>query len=205
MKIISRIYWLYNQNLTVFVFYRTTVKLNKKILKKWEKGKDEDYYNTLHSILPNHFVLDKVIKDNIELCDLLVLDNDRVFFIHVKNGFNATMRDLYIQVILSAKRLSNDLKNNIGSSYLLKTLKKYNKLNRTKKIDYNNLIGKLKNKELTINFVMAYNNGRYKGKTPLQKIDSSKSNIAKYSLVQVVKEMQQFNFEINLYDISELE
>mgnify|MGYP001126640152 CR=1 FL=1 len=108
-------------------------KLNFDILKKWEEDKDEDYYNKLHSSLPNHYVLDKVIKDNIELCDLLVIENDRAFFIHVKNGFNATMRDLYIQVILSAKRLSNDLKNNIESSYLKETLKKYNKLIRCNK------------------------------------------------------------------------
>jgi len=180
-------------------------KLNFDILKKWEDDKDEDYYNKLHNSLPNHYVLDKVIKDNIELCDLLVLENDRAYFIHVKNGFNATMRDLYIQVILSAKRLSNDLKNNLESSYLKKTLKKYNRLNPTKKIDYKDLIEKLKNNELKINFVMAYRNGRYKGKTALEKIDSSKSNIAKYSLIQVIKEMQQFNFEISLFDISELE
>ena len=149
--------------------------------------------------------MDKVIKDNIELCDLLVIENDRAFFIHVKNGFNATMRDLYIQVILSAKRLSNDLKNNIESSYLKETLKKYNKLNPTKKIDYKDIIEKLKKKEIKINFVMAYRNGRYKGKTALEKIDCSKSNIAKYSLIQVIKEMQQFDFEISLFDISELE
>lgn len=180
-------------------------KLNFEILKKWEDDKDEDYYNKLHNSLPNHYVLDKVIKDNIELCDLLVLENDRAYFIHVKNGFNATMRDLYIQVILSAKRLSNDLKNNLESSYLKKTLKKYNRLNPTKKIDYKDLIEKLKNNELKINFVLAYRNGRYKGKTALEKIDSSKSNIAKYSLIQVIKEMQQFNFEISLFDISELE
>lgn len=180
-------------------------KLNFNILKKWEEDIDEDYYNKLHNSLPNHYVLDKVIKDNIELCDLLVIENDIAFFIHVKNGFNATMRDLYIQVILSAKRLSNDLKNTVESSYLKKTLKKYNSINPSKKIDYASLIGKLKKNELKINFVMAYRNGRYKGKTALEKIESSKSNIAKYSLIQVIKEMQQFNFDISLYDISELE
>jgi len=180
-------------------------KLKYKILNKWEKDKDEDFYNKSHSSFPNHYVLDKVIKNNIELCDLLVIEDNKAFFIHVKNGFNATMRDLYIQVILSAKRLSNDLKNNEGSSYLLKTLKEYNSRNESKEIEYNGFIDDLKNGNLKINYVMAYRNGRYKGKTSIEKIESSKSNIAKYALIQVIKEMQQFDFDINLYDISELE
>lgn len=51
---------------------------------------------------------------------------------------------------------------------------------------------------------MAFNNHHYKGKPILERIEKCKSNIAKYSLVQVVKEMQQYSFEIKLFDISEL-
>jgi wyosine [tRNA(Phe)-imidazoG37] synthetase (radical SAM superfamily) len=109
-----------------------------------------------------------------------------------------------MKTILSAKRLSNDLKNNKGSSYLKKTLKKYNNDNPTKKIGYNELVDRLRKDRGQINFVMAFNNKRYKNKSTLEKIDMSKSNIAKYSLVQVVKEMQQYSFGIRLIDISEM-
>ncbi len=51
---------------------------------------------------------------------------------------------------------------------------------------------------------MAFKNNHYKTEKILDRIDKCKSNIAKYSLVQVVKEMQAFNFGINLIDISDL-
>ena len=111
-------------------------KLEEPLLSNWEKGWDEDEYNKKHTE-KGYYILDKLIKDNIELCDILVTKNNVIYFIHVKNGFNTQMRNLYIQVILSAKRLWNDLYNNTGSSYLIETIKKYNKLNKNNKIDKN--------------------------------------------------------------------
>lgn len=179
-------------------------RLKEPLLLKWPDDKDEDFYNKSHDFKDEYFVLDKVINDNIELCDLLIFKNDLVYFVHVKNGFNTKMRDLYIQVILSAKRLSNDLKNNKRSTFLEKTIKKYNRKNPTKKIDHKNLIEMLRKDPSKVNFVMAFKNNHYKGKPILERIDLCKSNIAKYALVQVIKEMQQYKFGINLFDISEV-
>lgn len=100
--------------------YYSKYKLNDQILTEWADDEDEDTYNSSYHQLADYYVLDKVIKENIELCDVLTIKNGVAYFIHVKDGFNAKMRDLYIQVILSAKRLSNDLKNNSGVSYLTK-------------------------------------------------------------------------------------
>jgi hypothetical protein len=66
------------------------------------------------------------------------------------------------------------------------------------------LVSKLREDPKIINFVMAFNNNHYKGKPVLERIELCKSNIAKYSLVQVVKEMQQYRFGIHLIDISDL-
>ncbi|XOV68692.1 MAG: DUF6119 family protein [Fluviicola sp.] len=184
--------------------YYTKYKLREPLLLSWNDGDDEDAYNKSYAGKQNYFVLDKVIRDNIELCDVLILDNDQAYFVHVKNGFNTKMRDLYIQVVLSAKRLSNDLKNKNGSSYLLKTLKEYNRRNPSNKIDHETLIPKLKSGEININFVMAFKNNHYKQLPILDRIESCKSNIAKYALVQVVKELQPFDFGIKLIDISDL-
>ena len=178
--------------------------LQEDILIKWNDKDDEDAYNKSYLELDNYYILDKVISENIELCDLLIIKDSIAYFVHVKNGFNTKMRDLYIQVILSAKRLSNDLKNNKGVSYLEKTLKLYNERNADKQIDYKDFIKNVKNKKISINFVMAFKNNHYKGRDILDRIDACNSNIAKYSLVQVIKEMQQFNFGINLIDISDL-
>jgi uncharacterized protein (TIGR04141 family) len=179
-------------------------ELKEPIMIPWNKGDDEDTYNKSYHELDQYYVLDKVIKENIELCDILAIDKDIAYFIHVKNGFNTKMRDLYIQVILAAKRLSNDLKNTKGTSYLKKTLKEYNKRNPDKKIAVDDFIEKIKTKKLNINFVMAFKNNHYIKHPILDRIDKCQSNIAKYSLVQVVKEMQPFNFGINLIDISDI-
>ena len=184
--------------------YYTKYKLKEPLLFNWQDGDDEDAYNRSYSGKKDYFILDKVIRDNIELCDVLILHNGQAYFVHVKNGFDAKMRDLYIQVVLSAKRLSNDLKNKKGSSYLLKTLKEHNKRNPSNLIDYETLIPKLKSGEIPINFVMAFKNNHYKSLPILDRIESCKSNIAKYALVQVVKELQPFNFGIKLIDISEI-
>ncbi|MCT4697617.1 DUF6119 family protein [Tenacibaculum haliotis] len=183
-------------------FY-TKYKLSEKLLLKWPKKKDEDFYNKSHNHLNEYFVLDKVINDNIELCDLMVVKDEKIYFIHVKNGFNTKMRDLYIQVVLSAKRLSNDLKDTKKSSFLEKTLELYNKRNPTKKVDVKEIVERLRKDPSQANFVMAFKNNHYKGKPILERIDLCKSNIAKYALVQVIKEMQQFKFGIELFDISD--
>ncbi|MFZ4680737.1 MAG: hypothetical protein ACOYLP_11270 [Flavobacterium sp.] len=114
------------------------------------------------------------------------------------------MRNLYIQVVLSAKRLNNDLFNNVGSSFFVKTLEKYNK-KHGKNIDVQVLYDKILNDEIAIEFVMAYNNYSYIGNKPVDKIELSDSNIAKYSLVQTVRELRGFRkFGIKVIDISKI-
>lgn len=203
-------HWYYLQdkfvelmNIDAIDFYNK-YHLDEKILNKWEPKKNEDYYNLSHSG-KGYYVLDKVIKENIELCDILIVKDDKAYFVHVKNGFNTKMRELYIQVILSAKRLSNDLKNNKGSKYLKNTLDYYNERKPKNKIDTKDFIDRINKKEIQIIFVMAFKNNYYKDKKTIEKIELSKSNIAKYSMVRTVKEMQQQNnFGIRLIDISEL-
>ncbi len=178
-------------------------ELAENLLNKWEKGWDEDTYNLSHK-KSGYFILDKVIKDNIELCDILIHQDNNLYFVHVKNGFTTQMRNLYIQVILSAKRLNNDLNNNTGSSYFIKTIEKYNNKSKVK-IDASDLLNKIRSNEINIVFVMAYNNYSYVGKDPLNKINMSESNIAKYSLVQTFREMRSFRrFEIKVVDLSKI-
>ena len=113
------------------------------------------------------------------------------------------MRNLYIQIILSSKRLWNDLYNNTGSSYLIQTLKKYNKKYPDNKIDEEAILEGILKEEYKIEFVMAYRNYSYPGSTDIEKINLSQSNIAKYSLVQTIREMRNIRrFGIKVIDIS---
>jgi hypothetical protein len=178
-------------------------ELSENLLNEWQKGWDEDDYNKSHNE-KNYFVLDKILEDNIELCDILIHKNDTLYFVHVKNGFTTHMRNLYIQVILSAKRLNNDLFNSTGSSYFIKTINKYNSINKTS-LNANDLHQKIINNDLKVEFVMAYNNYSYVGNPPDEKIEMSDSNIAKYSLVQTVREMRGYRrFGIKVIDISKI-
>lgn len=182
------------------VDYYQKYKLRTKILKKWLPDQDEDKYNLSHK-KNNYYVLDKRFQDNIELCDILIEKEGQLYFVHVKNEFSTKLRECYIQLVLSAKRLSVDLKDGNGEGYLRSTLEYYNSYNHDNTIDVTNILERLLKKELNIVFVMAYNNYRYEGDTDVDKIRKSKSNIAKYSVVQVVKEMQPY-FDIKVIDIS---
>ncbi|MDY3339022.1 TIGR04141 family sporadically distributed protein [Riemerella anatipestifer] len=207
-KIDGHWYILENQFLSIMnedaKAYYTKYRLEENLLIYWNDSDDEDAYNKSYEPFDNYFVLDKVISENIELCDILYINDGTAYFIHVKDGFNTKMRDLYIQVILAAKRLSNDIKNTNGIEYLKNTLILYNSRNPNKLINIDDFINNIRDKKLNISFVMAFKNNHYKNHTILERIDRCNSNIAKYSLVQVVKEMQQFDFDIKLIDISEI-
>lgn len=184
--------------------YYKEYKLEKNILNVWDKSVDEDEYNKSHNT-NNFYILDKVIRENIELCDILYVDDFDLYLIHVKQGFNTQMRSLSNQVILSAKRLWHDLSNSSGSKYFVETLKLYNSRNPHNEINVSSLYNSIIENNIKINFVMAYNNTSMKGKTSIEKLEQSESNIARFSLVQTVKEIQNYrNYNIKIIDISEL-
>lgn len=168
--------------------YYQKYKLRTKILKAWNANFDEDKYNLSHS-KKNYFVLDKRFKENIELCDILIEKEGQLYFVHVKDGFSTKLRECYIQLVLAAKRLSIDLKDENGQGFLKSTLEYYNSFNPMNRIDVDNVLYRISKKELNIVFVMAYNNKTYPSLNEFEKIRKSKSNIAKYSIVQVIKEM----------------
>lgn len=184
--------------------YYKLYKLDRTILNPWPDNIDEDSYNKSHTT-SNYFILDKVIKENIELCDILYIENDNIFLIHVKDDFNTQMRNLFSQITLSAKRLWNDINNVNGSEYFIKTVELYNARNTNKTINANELYDKIKNNDIKVNFIMAYNNRAYKGKNAVEKIESSESNIARFSLVQTVRDFINYrSFSLKLIDISEI-
>lgn len=181
-------------------------ELQKTILNSWNEDDNEDSYNKSH-IGDNYYVFDKKILDNIELCDLLIIEENDIYFVHVKNSFSASMRDLALQVKLSAKRFINDIKNISGSTYFRNTIEKYN-LSSEKKIDFDSIFEKVNNPTYNLNFVMAYNNNNktFVGKKATEKIELSQSNIAKYCLINTIKEVNGYTgLKIFVQDISAIQ
>ncbi|QAR31352.1 hypothetical protein EQP59_08370 [Ornithobacterium rhinotracheale] len=185
--------------------YYNKYKLSCNFMHKWDGSLNEGLYNESYHGIKGFYVLDKVIGDNIELCDILHISESRdVYFIHIKDGFDAKMRDLYNQIVLSAKRLFNDLKSDGGNGYLKKVIENYNKKNTSNKIKIEDL-RKLLSDYTKINFVMGFRSKQRNKLCPIEKIKKSQSNIAKYSIVQVVKEITQLDYNVKLIDLSELE
>ncbi|MUV37127.1 hypothetical protein JNUCC1_00933 [Lentibacillus sp. JNUCC-1] len=92
-------------------------KLNK--VHTWPDKESEGDYNFCHNEIASIFVLDKILYRNIEICDLLYVEDDAIYFIHVKDGLSGDVRVLVNQ-IEDAMRVLQD-----GLEYDIDTLKEF--------------------------------------------------------------------------------
>jgi uncharacterized protein (TIGR04141 family) len=65
----------------------------------------EGIYNMKYDGVVGYIVLDTIIVDGVELCDILCFKDDVIYLIHVKHSFNARVRELTNQMVISARRL----------------------------------------------------------------------------------------------------
>jgi uncharacterized protein (TIGR04141 family) len=77
------------------------------LTQEWSSG-GEDEYNGSYIGNSNTVVLHRVLPDGVELCDVLQWDDENVYLMHVKRGFNNMMRDLTYQAFIAARRLLED-------------------------------------------------------------------------------------------------
>lgn len=170
--------------------------LNNSVLdQRWVKkdnGKreDESSYNG-HYDKPNYLILDEIIVDSIELADIIKITNDTIYLCHVKYGFSTDMRALYSQIISSARRLKNDLKDE-KNIYLKSIFKQLKYKERERGFTEKEFINIFKTKK--INYVMAITS-HLKNKPLIENIEKYQSNIAKLSLIQCFTEMRTEYFE----------
>lgn len=71
----------------------------------WNGGNavSENEYNQKYFNKDGYFVFDKVTPHKIEICDILKYDADTIYLIHVKKGFNNTIRDLTAQIFIASR------------------------------------------------------------------------------------------------------
>lgn len=168
-------------------------------LKPWNKEDipREGDYNSSYSGLTNFMVFDTIVPSGVELCDLFKITDDSVYLYHVKGGFDAKMRDLCNQVVLSSRLLSDTLLTQ-SKEYLRKVHKQYvNKANPNPLyIDFNNFI-KLFNGSRQIHIVMAIGISGDKTDNEVL-IKKSNSSIAKFAVMNCNHQMKAFNFGFNI-------
>ena len=178
--------------------------LNNTVLsEKWSKRADgkrvnEDIYNNQYN-KNDYWVLDKIIIDSVELADVIFVKDGTLFICHIKYGFSTELRELYSQIITSARRLKNDLKND--SHEFLK--KNYSQLQRENK---HNGIGESEFIDLftkyNIKYVMSFT-GHLRNRDLLTQVEKYTSNIAKLSLIQCFTDMRNDYYDLSIEVIKE--
>ena len=161
----------------------------------WNKSKirTEKEYNETYINKPNYLVLDTIIVDGVELCDLLYYDNSNLYLIHVKYGFTAKVRELTNQITISARRLKEILSSQ-NSGFLEEM---YNKILAKRGFvnDLNtNEFKKLFDKKIT--YIFAFTSHLKEDLIIEENIEKFDSNIARFSLIQCSSEMRA-----NYYDM----
>jgi len=126
-------------------------------------------------------------------------DENTIYLIHIKEGFDAKIRDLSNQILISANRLWNDI-NSGKTSYIESVFDSYNK-KEGMQINKSYMLENFKSKKEII-FVMAYRSSR-SDLSIKERIKTSKSNIAKYSLIQCSQEMSSY-YPLRIFDIIEI-
>ena len=169
----------------------------------WESTLTEGVYNLLYEPIPNFRIFDKVLSQNIELCDLYFEDDNAIYLIHVKDGFDAKIRDVSNQIVISATRYWND-KNSGTYEFLDGIINKYNALpiNVSRQIVRDEFINKFSQKDVF--FVMAFNSSLTIHQDIRNDIGLLRSNIAKYSLIQCVRDMNTEMYQVKIFDIARL-
>lgn len=169
----------------------------------WNKNitRTEGEYNLMYNELPNYIVIDTIIAENLELCDVLYYDDNNLYLVHVKYGFESKIRELTNQILISARRLREAI--GTENRELIETI--YNKLIQ-KGINVNNLsLDEFKSLfDKPIKYILAFTS-HLKGDLKVEdNIDTFTSNIARFSLVQCSGEMRANYYDLLTHQIKRI-
>lgn len=183
---------------------------NNGLKNKWKAGNSENQYNQKYIGDKNTIVLDRITPENIEPCDILKWDDKNLYFYHVKKGFGNTMRDLCSQILIATRRLKenilstgpktyiegiyNELSDKIGSTtaYFDEAGKQTQHYSKKEFL-------KLFNQRKPI-FILAVLDDRKRNRK-LEDIEQFGSNIAKFSLQELVKDMRGLEIEFRIVQL----
>jgi len=172
----------------------------------WKKDTSENSYNRSYIGTNDCFVFDRFTPENIEACDVLRIDDsNNAYFFHVKKGFDNSMRDLCMQVYIAGKKVFEDSKS--GFKYLesLYDITKENKGEKDYSIvakkQFDNVtksefINKIKGKKIII--VLAVLDSAVKDRDLYNEIEKFESNIAKFTLIELVRNLNALGIQFQI-------
>lgn len=168
---------------------------------------NEDDYNKQYIGEDNTIVLHKVIPQNIEACDILKWDERNIYLCHIKKGFDNMMRDLCSQISIAARRILLDI--NSDKSYITEIfhcLRRY----KNSENDYLRSIGQQTESYNLETFKGLFDKNRVfvlavmdtnTSQREIGNVETFRSNIAKFSLQELYKEIRGLNLELKITQI----
>ncbi|MEK6857945.1 MAG: DUF6119 family protein [Nanoarchaeota archaeon] len=172
-------------------------------------NEDENIFNAKFVGKEGYIVLDKITSENIEMCDILKYTDDAVYLIHVKKGFNNSVRDLSSQVLLSAKRILTDIKTGYSFIESIETTlrgrsgstNEYFRNVSSQTIPTGGIKGIFESKRhKQIYFCFAFVDVARASRL-ITNPESFESNIAKFSLIELQKEINKEGFGFSIVQI----
>ena len=185
--------------------------LDKSLLKLPFREKIEDDYVSKFLGRPGAYVLHKVLYENIELCDLLLHDRNTIYLVHIKQGFNHSVRELASQVSMAARHLMHDRKTNCKLISKLETKLLRLKGNKNIYLDavgnqkmppkglaglFNNIIN-----DNQIIFCLAFVDKGTTKRDILNDLEDFDSSIAKYSVLELKKALMSYGFGFKIIQL----
>lgn len=165
----------------------------------------EGDYNLLYKYNTDTIILDTLTPDGIEPCDILKYDNDNVYLYHVKKGFNGSMRDLCSQVFISANRIHQDIKS--GEFEYLSTLHDKMEASDTyqnQMSDKETFLNLFKDKKLVYVLAVMDESTIQRDIKVLDDFKKIKSNVAKFSLKELIEKMMSKGFSFKITQITKV-
>lgn len=165
----------------------------------WDKNiiSKEGIYNMQYDGIEGYIIIDTIIVDGVELCDIIHFDDKNIYLIHVKYGFDARIRELTNQITISARRLS-ETKGSGNNSFLEKIYDQVVKLGRStsgvSKHEFIELFSK------NIIYVLAMTSQLKQDYKIEDNVDKYTSNIARFSLITCSSDVRGY-YEMLTYQI----
>lgn len=176
---------------------------NERLDKDWNRVSTprEGDYNLLYKGNDKTVVLDTLTPEGIEPCDILKYDDEKVYLYHVKKGFNGSMRDLCSQVFISANRIHQDIKSG-HFSYISEVHARMEASDKYKDqmSSIDEFLNLFRNKKLV--FVLAVLDEATIEKD-IMEIEKFKSNVAKFSLKELIEKMKSKGFAFEITQIKQ--
>jgi uncharacterized protein (TIGR04141 family) len=175
------------------------------LLNKWENDVDEGPYNASHFSTKNILVLDKIFARNIEICDLLIIEENDIYLVHVKKGLAGDTRVLCEQIIIASSAIQNYKEFN-DTNFLEEYYRSIIRKLKSEKLKSaaEDFIGKIDSEdkfkslfdEKNIHFVFAYSSEQ-----DILNPEKISSTPAKVSMLELFDRVKTFDFPLHIYKI----